>query len=362
MIENKVIVLVAGGTGGHLFPAVSLGQALLKKGYNVHYIVDHRVEKYLKSLSISQIHVVSSSTFGKKNFYSIGKMLWHNLCGFRQSKKILKLLNPAIILGFGGYPTIPPLLAAKVLKIPSIIHEQNIVMGRANRFLAPMVKAIAGGFLKKENNKWAKKIVLVGNPLREEVLKEAKKDYIAYKEGEKFRLLIFAGSQGSLFFDKIFPKVFHCFSESEREKIELYQQSRGDKYFLYSQYKDLKMNAKIAPFFDDMPQKMADAHLIISRSGASTVSEISAIGRPSLLIPYPHALDHDQAENAKQLEKIGGATIMLEKDLTPEILANFIKNSINSPQFLEKQALNAKKIGNINALDRLIELVEKYKK
>ncbi|MDN5249079.1 MAG: undecaprenyldiphospho-muramoylpentapeptide beta-N-acetylglucosaminyltransferase [Alphaproteobacteria bacterium] len=359
---KKPIILVAGGTGGHLFPAKATAQELIRRGFKVHIITDKRALKLVQDFADSNIHVVRCGTFKGLNPIAFVKASVALLVGAWQSYRIFKTIRPSVVGGFGGYPTLSPLVIAsgligKRFGIKTFIHEQNAVMGRANRFLARRVDLIAGGFLAKAG-KFADKIVETGNPVRRDIIEASAFLYKSPEVEEKLKILIFGGSQGASFFSQIMPKTMQLLSAPERTQIAIVQQARQDGYNLSAIYKQLGVEAEIAPFFDNLAQKMRDAHYIISRSGASTIAEIASIGRPALLVPYPYAIDHDQAKNAEKLAQIGGARIYKQADLNEHILVNILRELLANPEQLAKQARRAKKVGNIKATKLLAGLVE----
>jgi len=353
MKEKGIIVLAAGGTGGHLFPAEALGMALWERGFDVHLITDRRAAQFIEMFPEDYIHVISAGTLSGKNPFTLMKGGLQLTCGLWQARRLLRKIRPDLVAGFGGYPTLPPLLGAIQMGIPTFIHEQNAVMGRANRFLAPQVKIIAGGFLVPEG-KFADKIVVTGNPLRASVLAAAKVPYKAQKGKEPFSLLIFGGSQGAQFFSQILPEALSMLDEDLRKKLVITQQAREeDATTLRFAYDRLGVKAEIAPFFPDMAARMAHAHYIIARSGASTVAEIAGIGRPALLVPYPFALDHDQAQNAAALEATGGVEVIEQEKLTAERLARILDRILEDPKHLTAMAKAAKSAGQLQATHKL---------
>ncbi|TIR01627.1 glycosyltransferase, partial [Mesorhizobium sp.] len=213
----------------------------------------------------------------------------------------------------------PPLYAATRRKVPTLIHEQNAVMGRANKALSSRVDAIAGGFLPEGESAAGAKTVTTGNPVRPQILEAAKSPYVASDASEPFRFLVFGGSQGAQFFSDAVPAAIALLPEAQRKRLAITQQARAeDVARVKTAYADLGVDAQVSPFFTDMAARMAAAHLVMSRSGASTVSEIAVIGRPALLVPYPHALDHDQAANAAALAAAGGAEVHQQSTLSAE--------------------------------------------
>nr|WP_143242208.1 undecaprenyldiphospho-muramoylpentapeptide beta-N-acetylglucosaminyltransferase [Bartonella doshiae] len=357
MTHKKVIVLVAGGTGGHLFPAEALAIELRRRGYDVHLVTDKRAHCFVRCFDEEHTHVLSSATFAQRHPLAMVKTFWALLKGMGQSLTLFYKLRPVLVGGFGGYPTFSPLFVASLTRRVTFIHEQNAVMGRANRALAIFVRAIAGGLL-SPTGYYAHKIVLTGNPVREAVLKAAEVSYSPSFSEEPFHFLVFGGSQGASSFSRIVPEAIALLDNKNRQRLRIVQQVRDDAVGLMKIYRDMGVQAEVASFFDDMAERMAHAHFILSRAGASSVCEIAIIGRPALLIPYPYALDHDQAANAARLASVGGAQIVQEKDLNAQRLASLITKACTEPHVLETQALAAKKVGQPHATIRLADMTE----
>lgn len=357
MTHKKVIVLVAGGTGGHLFPAEALAVELNKRGYDVHLATDGRAKRFVRCFDEEHTHILSSATFTGRHPFALIKTFWALLKGMGQSLVLFYKLRPVLVGGFGGYPTFPPLIVAALTRRVTFIHEQNAIMGRANRMLAAFMHAIAGGLL-SQNNTYAHKILLTGNPVREAVLKAAEIPYHSSAGGKPFHFLIFGGSQGASSFSRIVPAAIALLDDENRKRLRIVQQVRGEAEDLIKTYHMMGIQAEVASFFDDMAERMARSHFILSRAGASTVCEIAVIGRPALLVPYPHALDHDQSANAALLAHVGGAQIVSEKDLNAQRLASLLTEACCSPHLLKKQALAAKKVGQPHATIRLADMVE----
>lgn len=353
------ILLCAGGTGGHLFPAEALGHELRARGFALHLATDKRAERFTGIFPADEIHIIPSATITSKNPVALAKTGFKLFRGLRRSGRLLSRLRPAAVVGFGGYPTLPPLMAASRRRITSVIHEQNAVMGRANRFLAPRIDVIAGGFLPEGEGPFSDKIVATGNPVRPDVLKAAEKAYKAPTSEEAFHLLVFGGSQGARFFSEILPEALVRVPEALRNRLRVTQQARPEDRETVERFcEDNLVNAEISPFFNDMAGRIARAHLVISRSGASTVSELSVIGRPSILVPFPHALDHDQAANAAALQEKGGAQVIRQSELSAEKLASLLTAFMEQPHLLEEMAKRAKSAGKPDAASLLGDLVE----
>ena len=278
--------------------------------------------------------------------------------GLIQARALIGRLKPAAVIGFGGYPTIPPVLAAVWRGVPSLIHDANAVIGRANRLLAPRVTAIATTFpdVFRGEPTLAAKATLTGNPVRPAVVAAAATPYPAPRD--PLRLLIFGGSQGARIMADIVPAAIGRLEPGCAARLAIVQQAREeDLGRVREAYAKLSVVAEIAPFFPDLPARMAASHLVVSRSGASTVAELAAIGRPAILVPLPHALDQDQFANAGVLERAGGAIRLVQDTFTPQRLADEIAALAAAPQRLATMAAAARSLGRLDAADRLAELV-----
>lgn len=366
---SRVALIAAGGTGGHVFPAESLAHELKARGWTVHLATDSRAERFAGKFPADGIHIIPSATFGSKNPISLIKTAWMLLSGVQAAKRLIRTIKPSIVIGFGGYPTLPPLYAATRAGVPTLIHEQNAVMGRANAVLAKRVTAIAGGFLPESGAAYPAKTILTGNPVRPEVLAASSTPYSLTKSDD-FNLLVFGGSQGAQYFSKAIPEAVEMLSatardgygsdtETIRQRLKITQQARvEDEAQVRAAYQRMGIAAEVAPFFQNMAGRIANAHFVISRAGASTVSELGVIGRPSLLVPYPFALDHDQAANAAALQAAGGAMVVKQADLTPQKIADIILSIMNDPQKAAVTAAAAKSSSMPHATQLLSDLAE----
>ncbi len=358
-MTDRIILLAAGGTGGHLFPAEALAHELISRGWSVQLATDTRAERFAVNFPGSVIHPISAATIGSRNPFAVLRAFWKIWRGVRQASAVIAKVRPAAVVGFGGYPTLPPIYAATRRGVPSLIHEQNAVMGRANKALSSRVDAIAGGFLEERANGVGAKTVITGNPVRPAVIEAASSVFAAPAADEPFRLLVFGGSQGAQFFSDAVPPAIAALPEADRLRVRITQQARDDDEIrVRAAYEAMGVDAEVSPFFDDMAERIAAAHLVISRSGASTVSEIAVIGRPSLLVPYPHALDHDQAANAATLAAAGGAEVHPQSTLSPQRLAELIGGFLNEPERLAAMAARAKSAGKPHAARLLADLTE----
>lgn len=357
-VARPLVLLAAGGTGGHLFPAAALAAALAGRDVEVALATDARAAKFGEQFS--HIHVIPSATLRGRDPLSIARTAATLSVGIVKALVVLGRLQPSVVVGFGGYPSVPPLLAATLRKIPTVIHEQNAVMGRANRFLAPRVTAIATGFagVTAHDPALAAKSAHVGNPVRPAVIEAAAHGYDKPKVDGPFRLLVFGGSQGARIMADIVPSAIARLEDHLKMRLKVVQQAREeDLPRVRESYAKAGVRAEIAPFFGDLPARMAEAHLVVSRSGASTVAELAAIGRPAILVPLPHALDQDQAANAAVLETAGGAIRLAQADFTPDRLAAEVAGLAGDPERLANMANSAKSVGTLDAAARLAELV-----
>jgi UDP-N-acetylglucosamine--N-acetylmuramyl-(pentapeptide) pyrophosphoryl-undecaprenol N-acetylglucosamine transferase len=359
---SPLILLAAGGTGGHLFPAEALGVELIRRGLRVRLATDSRALRYSGLFSKDTIDVVPSATVRSRAPWSLAHTGLMLAAGTAVSLNLLRRLKPAAVVGFGGYPTLPPLLAAKLLGVPGIIHEANAVLGRANRFLSGRVNAIATslpGVLDRDPA-LAGKTTTVGTPMRPAVLAAAAVKYAAPEPAGAFRVLVVGGSQGARVMADSVPGAIERLEPALWHRLVLTQQVREeDMARVRAVYDRLKINAELAPFFSDLPARLASNHLVVSRSGAGTVAELAAIGRPSILVPLPGAIDQDQFANAGVLAQAGGALRIPQADFTPDRLAAEISSLAAEPARLAAMAAAARSAGRLDAAERLADLVMK---
>lgn len=357
-----LVVLAAGGTGGHLFPAEALSVALARRGVRVHLATDERATRYGAEFPAEAIHVVPSETVRGRNPLALARTGASLSLGTFQAWLLLGRLRPAAVVGFGGYPTIPPVLAATWRRIPTVIHDANAVIGRANRLLSPRVTAIATTFpgVLDHAPALAAKATHTGNPVRPAVIAAAATPYIAPQPGGRLSVLIFGGSQGARVLADVVPEAIGRLEPHLRGRLAIVQQAREeDRARVAAAYARSNVAAEIAAFFPDLPARMAAAEVVISRSGASTVAELAAIGRPSILVPLPGALDQDQLANARVLERAGGALLLTQDLFTADRLAQDITALAAAPQRLAAMAAGARTAGAIDAAERLADLVMK---
>ncbi|MBI5264124.1 MAG: undecaprenyldiphospho-muramoylpentapeptide beta-N-acetylglucosaminyltransferase [Bradyrhizobium sp.] len=362
MDNSPLILLAAGGTGGHLFPAEALAVELIRRGFRVRLVTDARALRYSGLFSKDMIDVVPSETVRSRTPWSLARTAVTLASGIVTAVILMRRLKPAAIIGFGGYPTVPPLIAARLVGIPSIIHDANAVLGRANRFLSRYVRAIATslpGVLDRDPA-LAGKTTTVGTPMRPAILAAAAVTYAPPDRNGPFRLLVVGGSQGARVMADVVPGAIERLEPALWSRLILTQQVREeDMTRVRAVYDRLKINAELAPFFTDLPARLASNHLVVSRSGAGTVAELAAIGRPSILVPLPGAIDQDQFANAGVLAKVNGALRIPQTEFTPDRLASEISAFAAEPERLAAMAEAARSVGRLDAADRLADLVAK---
>lgn len=350
--EKKPILLAAGGTGGHLFPAEALAEALVLRGEQVELVTDTRVESWVERFP-GDVNTITAGTVTGTGIGAKIRGALKLLVGLKQAYALLGRIKPKVVVGFGGYPTVPPLLAARLRGIPTLIHEGNAVMGRANRFLAPKVDRIATGFPLRDNL-FPDKTEVTGNPVRKPVLVAAKVDYPPLNEASPIRILVFGGSQGARVMSDVVPNAIQNLPEALRKRIHITQQARDEDVFRVTKlYEKMGVPHVVEHFFSDLPQRIAESHLVIGRAGASTVSELAVIGRPSILVPLPGALDQDQAANGEVLAKAGAAIVIAQPAFKPTALADLLVKLAGEPALLTGMAATAKHLGMSDAASRL---------
>jgi UDP-N-acetylglucosamine--N-acetylmuramyl-(pentapeptide) pyrophosphoryl-undecaprenol N-acetylglucosamine transferase len=358
MSSARPVLLAAGGTGGHLFPAAALAAALTKRGAEVELATDSRALKYSGDFPVRAIHAFPAATTTDAGTLAKARAALTLSAGLAAALVKLRRVKPRAVVGFGGYPTVPPLLAAWFIGVPTVLHEQNAVMGRANRFLSSRVNRIACGFaVKGVDQRIESKIRVTGNPVRPSVIAAAQLPY-PKQVGRRLNVLVTGGSQGARVMADVVPAAIALMSPDERQWIRLTQQARGeDSSRVAAACARMGFPVEIAEFFPDLPARIAAAHLVIGRAGASTVSELAVIGRASVLVPFPHALDQDQAANAAALAASGGAVAIMQPEFTPERLAAILRGALAAPEKLAAAAAAAKSIGVPDAAERLADLV-----
>ncbi|MBI1384283.1 MAG: undecaprenyldiphospho-muramoylpentapeptide beta-N-acetylglucosaminyltransferase [Rhizobiales bacterium] len=354
------VVLAAGGTGGHLFPAFALAEELGRRGVAVDLVTDHRAQRYGGDFPARSVHEIPSATLAGRSPGAMFKTAIALSRGIASAHRLLGQLQPAAVMGFGGYPTFPPLVAARLRGIPTAIHEANAVMGRANRMLAGRVTAIATSFTTTghvEGDLLAKTRV-TGNPVRDLVVAASGRPYQEPRPDGPLRLAVFGGSQGARYFSEAVPPALALLPDALRQRLLVVQQAREEDVGAVEEaYARAGIRCELATFFSDLPARLADAHLVIARSGASTVAELAVLGRPAILVPLPHALDNDQLLNATRLAEAGGAWCIEQSALDSNRLARELEGLLSAPVRLAEAAARARAVGRPAAVSALADLV-----
>ncbi|AUX69285.1 undecaprenyldiphospho-muramoylpentapeptide beta-N-acetylglucosaminyltransferase [Porphyrobacter sp. HT-58-2] len=357
---SRHYVLAAGGTGGHLIPAFALAAELHQRGHHVALITDERGANIPGKPDFLPAHVLPAGRFGK-NPLGWPKGVSAVLEGRSMALRLFDTFQPSAIVGFGGYPALPALLAATAVKLPSIVHEQNAVLGRVNRLLSGRVDAIATSYDKVDrlNPKHAGKVHLVGNPVRAEVLALREQDFPAFTDESLFRILVTGGSQGARVLSEVVPDGLAMLPPALRQRLQVTQQCRPeDLEAVRKRYAEHDIPAELGTYFEDMHERLADAHLFIGRAGASTIAELTAVGRPAILVPLPIATDDHQAVNTREMVKAGGARMIRQEAFQPKELAKQIQVMAMNPQSLANAAHCAFNCGRPDAAKDLADLVE----
>lgn len=353
------IVIAAGGTGGHLFPAEATARALMRRGRKVVLFTDTRGETYADRFAGAEVVQVRSGTPAGRGALGRIVVLGEIAAGILGARGHLKRLRPAMVAGFGGYPSLPTMLAAVQLGLPSLIHEQNAVLGRANRLVAGRVSRIALSLQPTRGVAENSLVDLVGNPVRPAILPVRDRPFVPPADDSRLRLLVTGGSQGARVFGELVPAAVALLPEDLRSRLEIVQQCRAeDLDAAKAAYAAIGLAPRLAPFIDDMPEQLAAAHLCLMRSGASTVAELAVAGRPAILVPYPHATDDHQTANAEALASVGAAEIAQQASLTPPHLARLLARLLGDPAGLARMAAAARGTGRPDAAERLADLIE----
>ncbi len=359
-VGRNLIALAAGGTGGHMFPAAAVAGELRARGHDVALITDRRGGAFGDMPGPIQTYGIRAGGVMSGGLLRRLTGLVALAVGTLQAERLLSRLGPAVAVGFGGYASAPTMLAATRRGIATVIHEQNAVLGRANRLLARRVTRIATSFetvtgLKPRDRAKARR---TGNPVRPQITALGARPYPAPDQHGPLALLVVGGSQGASVFSRVVPKAVARLTEGWAGRLSISQQCRPeDLAEVERAYAAAGVRADLAPFFDDMPARLEAAHLLICRAGASTVAELAAAGRPAILVPYPHAADDHQTANARAMERGGGAWLMPESDFTVEALAVLLESLLTAPRTLDQAASQARAAGRADAAARLAELV-----
>lgn len=362
MAKKSFIALSAGGTGGHIWPALALHHTLTENGHETVFITDTRGVRWLPKDTNLNIKIVTSSAI-HAGLMGKAKSAVKISLGTLKSLFILLLKRPKIIVGFGGYPSFPALLAAHLLRIPIILHEQNSVFGRANRVVAPWTQKIALSFPETLNlpESLKSRTVLTGNPPQEKAIQLSNTPYPTYDGSEPFRILVVGGSQGAKIFGEVIHKAIELLSDDRKENISITQQCIAEDIpTVEAAYETMNITARVEHFIHDYIDQVAQSHLIISRAGAGSVSLYANMGRPAIYVPLAIALDGDQAQNAKNMTEVDGGWVLEEKTLSPSVLASKLEQLIASPEHLKNAAEKAKTLSRLDATTKMADLIKPY--
>jgi UDP-N-acetylglucosamine--N-acetylmuramyl-(pentapeptide) pyrophosphoryl-undecaprenol N-acetylglucosamine transferase len=363
---KRPVVLAAGGTGGHMFPAEALGAELTARGRKIVLVTDKRGVAFGADHAAFwrgvETYAVRSATPAGRGAGGFVRAAFETALGAAEASRLLRRLEPAAVVGFGGYPSLPTMLAAVRRRLPSAIHEQNAVLGRVNRVLARWVSAVA---LAQPETRGvpryaAQKATQTGNPVRAAVKQLRGTPYPHLDARVPFRLLVIGGSQGAQVFSLVVPAALAALPVATRRRLTVTQQCRAeDLEAVRAQYREAGVAADLATFFTDLPRRLGEAHLVIARAGASSVSELACAGRPALLVPLPYAADDHQAANAHGLVRAGGAIAMVQAAFTPAALTAALADLLADPARLVTMAERARTAGVVDAETRLADLVER---
>ena len=360
--SSRHYVLAAGGTGGHLIPAFALAKELEARGHHLALITDERGAAIPGKPDFLPAHVLPAGRFGKNPLNWI-KGVRAVLKGRQMALRLFESFQPSAVIGFGGYPAMPALLVSTSAKLPSLVHEQNAVLGRVNRLLASRVQAIATSYpdLERLKEKHLDKVHLVGNPVREAVLALRAQEFPPLSEDGILRVLITGGSQGANILSEVVPDGLAMLPPALRSRLQVTQQCRAeDLEAVRERYRNHDIPAELATYYEDMEERLADCHLYIGRAGASTIAELTAVGRPAILVPLPIATDDHQAANTREMVKAGGARMIRQSSFHPKELAKQIQAMAQAPKTLANAAHGAWNCGRPDAAKELADLVESF--
>lgn len=359
---SRHFVLAAGGTGGHLIPAFALATELETRGHHVALVTDARGAKIPGKPDSLTAHVLPAGRLGGNPVALLKglKAIWQ---GRRMALRLFESFQPTAVVGFGGYPALPALLAARSAMIPTVIHEQNAVLGRVNRLLAKRVDVIATAYHEVDRldpRLWGK-VRCVGNPVRDDVLALRSQPFPPFHEDSLFRVLVTGGSQGASVLSDVVPDGLAMLPPALRHRLQVTQQCRPeDIEAVRARYASHQIPAELGTYFEDMASRLADAHLFIGRAGASTIAELTAVGRPAILVPLPIATDDHQAANTREMVAAGGARAIRQTGFTPKELAKQIQAMALHPEALGNAAHAAWNCGLPNAVKDLADIVEGF--
>ena len=355
--DSRPVVLATGGTGGHVFPAEALAGELETRGVAFALVTDSRGRQWQGALARRPIHYIHSASPSGSLQQRLLALLSLGL-GLVDAWRALGRIDPSVVVGFGGYASVPTMLAARLRRLPAVLHEQNAVLGKANRLVLGGVARVGTSFAETRRLENDQRARLVGNPVREPVRLLRASPYRAPTADRVVDVLVFAGSQGAASFSQVIPAAVLSLPPGLRARLRLVQQCRTeDLDRVRKAYQKAGIVAELAPFFADLAQRLAAAHLVIGRAGASTVAELATIGRPSILVPYPYAADDHQMANARAFEKTGACIVIPHASFTAEALAGNLMTLVETPQRLADMAAAAHAAGRPDAAARLADLV-----
>ncbi len=360
--SNRLVVLATGGTGGHLFPAAALAEVLAQRGVATALFTDRRKVTLPEALSAIPIERLPGTSMAGKGFGGRLLAMTELARGTWQAGRLLRRLRPGAVVGFGGYASVPTVLAAQRAGIATVLHEQNAVLGRANRVLVKRAKAICTSFEIVEGlAAVGGRTTCTGNPVRAAIAALRDQPYPTPIPGGPLSILVTGGSQGARVFSDVMPQALALLTNQERARIRLAQQCRAEAIeATAAAYDRLGLMAELTPFFGDMPQHVAEAQLIIARSGASSIAELTAAGRPAILVPYPYATDDHQTVNAEAVASSGAGWLIPQEGFTGPALAQRIRHILDNPALLAEAAQCAFALGVPDAADRLAGVVEQF--
>lgn len=359
--NDSLVILATGGTGGHVFPAEALASALRARGHRLALVTDPRGTAFDGALDDVPSYRVAGAGIAGRSVIRMASSLARMALGLMQALRLFGRLGPALAVGFGSYASVAPLLAARLRGIPIVIHEGNAVLGRANRLLARHADAIAVAFgdTQAVPKKCIARVVRTGQPIRDAIVARRDIPYPELFAGQRLSLLVTGGSQGAAVMARVVPSALAALPSDLRNRIRVIQQCADvDQAKVREIYHTAGIESHLDAFITDMPGYLAVAHLVIARSGASTVSELAVVGRPGILIPYPYATDDHQASNAESFANAGGGWWMREGAFTPERLTETLTDLLNNPDKLAQAASCSKKFGIENAAERLADVAD----
>ncbi len=360
-IMTAPIVVAAGGTGGHLFPAQALAAEMVKRGRKIVLITDNRGEGFSQRFPNADIRHIRAATFAGAGVVGRISAAVKIVLGIYDAIRVLRQTKPRVVIGFGGYPSFPTMVAAMVCGVRRCVHEQNAILGRVNKVIATRINLIASTFGPFEDVSASvnQKVVVTGNPLRDPIIAQAQSPYPEISESGELNLLVFGGSQGARVFSDVVPDALRLLPDSMRNRLRVVQQARPeDVARVEDAFQQSGIAADVSAFFEDMARRISESHLIVCRSGASTVCEIAAIGRPAIFVPLPTAMDDHQTVNASFLAAKGGGWLMRQNAMTAEALAGRIIDLFHNPEELRSAAAEARSSGRTQATSYLADVLE----